>query len=358
MVHLFPSMFIGAAGKDLISFGAGQIDSLPPKNVFKAFKQFKEFRYGPVQGNLDLRTKLASVLKKEYKHNEAKPENIVITNGASEALYLALRCIVKPGDKVLITRPYYFSFPKLVQVNDATPVYSDLNPDHTINIEDIKEKIKGVKAVIINSPSNPTGKVQPKKILKEIEGIAKESNKYILADEAYSKLIYEGEHYSPKGEHVITINSFSKTYSLCGLRVGFAYCPNHNLVEQLVERKTHTSINTDIVAQQTALEALRSPQSYHTNVIKSLKERRDIMYDGLLDLGFEVEKPEGAFYVFPKVHNAQQMCEELYKKKKVITFMGEWFGAPNHLRLCYCQPKDKLKEGLKRIGDYLKNRNK
>jgi len=346
-------MFIGASGKDLISFGSGQIDLPPPKNVFKAFKKFKEFRYGPIQGDLQLRTKIAMLLKKEYKHN-AKPQDIIITNGASEALYLSLRCVMKPGDKILLTQPYYYSYPKLVEINDGESLYTSLKPNHSINLEDVKEKIKKVKAIIINSPSNPTGKVQTKKCLKALQEITEDAKRYLISDEAYSKLIYEGEHYSPKGEHVITINTCSKTYSLCGLRIGFAYCSINKIINELVQRKTHTSMNTDIVSQQIALEALKASKKYNKQMVQILKERRDLIYNGLIDLGFEIEKPEGAFYVFPKVKNPQKICFNLFKKKKIITYLGEWFGAKNHLRLSYCLDKKKIIEGLKRIENYLK----
>lgn len=217
---LSPSTFIGLAGKDknIISFGSGEPDLAPPRRVFKAISHFTHFRYGLIQGEPHLR----EALSKQYPKSTA--ENFVITNGASEALDLTLRTIARLKNKrkkrVLLPRPYYYTYPFLVKAAGLTPVYTDL-VEGRIDFADFKKKVKDCRAVIINSPSNPTGRVESVKTLKEIERLTSKLKIFVLSDEIYKDLIYEREKYLMKGPQVVTIDSFSKTYAMCGLRVGY-----------------------------------------------------------------------------------------------------------------------------------------
>ncbi len=318
----------------------------PPEGVFKILPEYRQFKYGLIQGQENLRQALA----KQYAGSDQK--NFVITNGASEAIDLALRTIGKPGDKVLLHKPYYYSYVPLVEKNYLEPVYTE-TIDGKIDFEDFEEKIKDCKIVIINSPSNPTGRIQEISTLKKIEKICKELNVTIISDEVYKDLIYKRENYMLQGDHVVTINSFSKTFAMCGFRVGYLYSNDKNIVQNVIELKTHTSMNTSIIAQEMAFEATKAPKSYLEKQLKIWKQRRDFIYDGLLDIGLELEKPEGAFYVLPKFPNPRKAVTELFRKYKVITYLGEWFGAPNHIRLSYALNQEKIEEGLKRIGKYL-----
>ncbi len=341
-------MFIGVEGDDLISFGSGQPDLEPPKEVFDVLSKFKVFRYGLIQGE----TKLREALVREYPN--AKPENFVITNGASEALDLALRVIDK--GKILLPKPYYYSYPHLVKFAGHTPVYTDLVKGR-IDIEDFENKVHDCKAVFINSPSNPTGRIESIKTLKEIEKITRDLNVYVLSDEVYKDLIYERENYLISGDHVITVNSFSKTYAMCGLRVGYLWSSDVDFVGKVIEYKTHTSMNTNILGQEMAYAALNVDASYIKKQLKIWEERRDIICSGLEELGFDLWKPEGAFYVFPKVPEPRKMMLELFEKYKVITYLGDWFGDNERIRLSYAIDKEKILEGLKRIGKYLVQNN-
>lgn len=340
-----PSMFIGIQGDGYISFGSGQPDLPPPKEVYEILPSYRSFKYGLIPGNVNLR----EALSKDFKGSSA--DNFVITNGASEALDLVFRTF-DHGDKVLLHKPYYYSYPPLLKTCGLEPVYTECVKGK-IDFDDFDEKIRDCKAVLINSPSNPTGRVQDIPTLKKIEKLCKDLKKVIISDEVYKDLIYERENYMLSGDHVVTINSFSKTFAMCGFRVGYLYSNDPSIIQDVVEIKTHSSMNTNILGQEMAYEATKVPRSFVTEQVKVWHERRDTIYEGLLDLGLELWKPEGAFYVLPKVKEASKLVWDLYKKEKVITYLGDWFGAPGRVRLSYALDIDKIEEGLKRMKKYV-----
>jgi len=346
-------MFIGLAkeDEDIISFGSGEPDLPPPKRVFKVMPRFKYFKYGLIQGQLNLRTALA----KQYPSSAA--ENFVITNGSSEALDLSLRAIskIENGRKkgVLLPKPYFYTYPHLVEDAGMEPVYTDLI-EGRIDFDEFKKKVKNCKAVIINSPSNPTGRIESMETLKKIEKLTNDLGIYVLSDEVYKDLIYERENYLIKGPHVITVNSFSKTYAMCGLRIGYFWSLDKGLVNKVIEIKTCTSMNTNILAQEMAYEAIKIPKSFIKNQLKIWIRRRDFIYESLLNIGLDLWKPEGAFYVFPKIKNSEDFVWNLFKKYKVITYPGEWFGSKDRVRFSYALDIDKIKEGLERVKKYLR----
>jgi len=340
-----PSVFIGKQGKGVISFGSGQPDLPPPREAIEGIDIRKDLRYGLIQGELTLREALA----KEYPASTA--ENFVITNGASEALDLIFRAWGK--GKVLVPKPYYYSYPPIIKLSGMEPVFTDL-VDGRIDMDDFKKKVKGCKAVLINSPSNPTGRIEAIETLKEIEKITEKLGIYVISDEVYKDLIYERENYCIQGSHVITVNSFSKTYAMCGARVGYLWSSDQKIAEDIIEIKTHTSMNTNLVGQDMALRAMSVPKQYIIDQQNIWRERRDIIYEGFCDLGFELWKPEGAFYILPKCKNAREFLKTLYFDYGVIFYLGEWFGAPEHIRLSYALDTDLIREGLGRMKEAMK----
>jgi aspartate aminotransferase len=288
-------------------------------------------------------------LSKEYPHSA--PESFVITNGASEALDLIFRSLGK--GKVLVPRPYYYSYPPIIKLAGMEPVYTDL-VEGRIAIDDFKKKIKDCKAVLINSPSNPTGRIESIQTLKEIEKITMEHGIYVISDEVYKDLIYERENYFIKGNHVITVNSFSKTYAMCGVRVGYLWSSDQKIVDSAIEIKTHSSMNTNLVGQDMALRAMSTPREYIINQQKVWRGRRDLIYKRFSDLGFDLWKPEGAFYIFPKCKNPREFITTLFEDYKVIAYLGEWFGAPEHIRLSYALDTKEIEEGIGRIKEAMK----
>jgi aspartate aminotransferase len=354
--ELTAAMFIGVRGEGIISFGSGQPDLPPPKEVYAVLPTYNDFKYGLVQGQLNLREALA----KQYPRSTA--ENFVITNGASEAVDLALRAIAwmymkKTGQKpkCLLCRPYYYSYLPVVEFAGYEPVFTDL-VEGRIVYEDFEQKIQGCQAVLINSPSNPTGRVEAIETLQKIEKITADLGVYLLSDEIYKDLIYVRENYLLKGPHVITINSFSKTFAMTGFRVGYLWSLDQELVKMVIEMKSHTSMNTSIISQEMALAATKVPRSYIDNQLKIWESRRDMIYAGLVDLGLDLWKPEGAFYVLPKIENPRDFVWDMFHQYKVITYLGEWFGAPDRVRFSYALDVEQIEEGLRRVGQYLQAR--
>lgn len=343
------SFFIGRGDDtDLISFGSGQPDLPPPPAAYKVLEHFKGFKYGLVQGE----EKLREALSKEYPF--AEPDDFVITNGASEAIDLALRAIAKdaPGSKVLLPRPYYYSYPHNVALAWLIPTYTDLD-NGKLDFERFKIDAAGCRAVLINSPSNPTGTVQDVETLKKIEKFCQDKGIYIISDEVYKDLIYVRENYLLHGDKVITVNSFSKTYAMCGFRVGYIYTKNKEIVSSAIEMKSHTSMNTSTVGQAVALAAMEGRGTYIEDHHKIWKERRDLMYRGMKKLGLDLWEPEGAFYVLPKFNNPERAMHDLYYNYRIITYNGEWFGAPDRLRFSYALDVNKIEEGFRRVKKFL-----
>ncbi len=314
-------------------------------------KHFTTIKYGLVQGQFELREKLCNkVLSSHFT-----PENVVITNGGSEALNLILASFPEKS-KILMPKPYYYSYPYLASYNRLEPVYSPMKDDH-IDMQDIENKISEVNAIMVNSPTNPTGMVEKPDTIKKLERLANETGRLLIFDEVYRELIYEGTHYSPKGDNVINVDSFSKTFNLCGARIGYCYSKNEELIEKIIQKKTHTSMNTSTTGQSMAIAALDAPNSFKEKNRKIFKERREIIYKGLKEIGFELHKPEGAFYALPRATNPQKVVEDLFDRYKVIAYNGEWFGAGNRIRLSYALKKEKIEEGLGRIEKYIKQEN-
>lgn len=342
-----PAFFIGKSQEGLISFGSGQPDLAPHDLCFQPLKEFSGFKYGPVQGEIKLRESIARM------YPDAKEENIIITNGASEAIDLILRALYKKGGKVLLPRPYYYSYPENVRYAGMDSKFYDLDEKGQINLENFKEQIKDCHILMINSPSNPQGTILSLESLKEIEKITQELGIHIISDEVYKNIIYDRENYLIKGDNVVTVNSFSKTFSMCGLRVGYIYAREKELIEKIVEIKTHTSMNTSIVAQEMALSATLVPKYELDEAVKIWRKRRDLIVSGMKELGLDVIEPNGAFYVLPKMKNSNKVVNDLYYKYNVITYDGAWFGAPGHVRFSYALTEEKIKEGLKRLKKYL-----
>ncbi|MFW6013558.1 MAG: pyridoxal phosphate-dependent aminotransferase [Candidatus Nanoarchaeia archaeon] len=343
---LSPSFFLGKNSKDVISFGSGQPDLPPPKEVYNVKEEPGDFKYGSVEGLLTLREKLAG------QYPESVPDSFIITNGASEALDLTLRVLSQKGKKILLPRPYYYSYPFLAEFAGMEAVYTDLK-EGKLDIEDVKKKIGECTAMIINSPSNPTGSVEAMETLHEIEKLSEKHGTYIISDEVYKDIIYERKNYLIKGPKVVTVNSFSKTYSMCSDRIGFLWSRNKELIEKVKAMKTHTSMSTNVLGQKRALAAMMADSEYVKGQLKIWHERRELMLSMLNKIGLVAWKPEGAFYVLPRVENTKKVVWELYNNYKVVVYRGEWFGAKDRIRLSYALDKEKIIKGMEIIGKYL-----
>lgn len=342
-----PAFFIGKGGDTgLISFGSGQPDLAPPEAAFGALHEYHGFKYGLVRGDEALREALA----KEYPHADA--EQFVVTNGASEAIDLVLRALAEPGARVALPRPYYYSYPHNVRLAGMEPAYYDL-VDGKIDIEEFERVVRTCHVVVINSPSNPTGTVQEVETLKQIEALCDKRGIWVISDEVYKDLIYVRENYLIQGARVVTVNSFSKTFAMCGYRVGYLWARDRELVSRIVEMKSHTAMNTSGVGQAMALAALSVRGAHVAATVPIWKERRDLIFEGMQKLGLEVWKPEGAFYILPKFKDPTRVMHDLYHAYEMITYDGSWFGAPDRLRFSFALDKAKIEEGLTRLGGFL-----
>lgn len=345
-----PAVFIGKQSDEIISFGSGQPDLPPPREAIEGLNIRHDLRYGLIQGETDLR----EALSEEYPASNA--QNFVITNGASEALDLIFRALGrstgKGNGKVMLPKPYYYSYPHLVRFAGMEPVFTELK-NGRIDLEDFHRKIEGCTAILINSPSNPTGRIESIDTLKEIERITEKLGIYVISDEVYKDLIYERENYLIEGPLVITVNSFSKTYAMCGVRVGYLWSSVQKFVEEIISIKTHSSMNTNLVGQDMALRAMSTPDTYIKQQLEIWKRRRDLIFRGFQELGLDLWKPEGAFYVLPKINKPREFVETLYLKYKTISYLGEWFGAPDRVRFSYAIEEEQIKTGLDRIEQCL-----
>jgi aspartate aminotransferase len=342
-----PAFFIGKGdGTNLISFGSGQPDIAPPQVTLDAQRSFTGFRYGLVQGDLDLRIKLAT----QYPHADA--EQFVVTNGASEAIDLVLRALAEPRALVALPRPYYYSYPHNVRLAGMEPVYYDL-VDGKIDMEEFTRVARECRAVIINSPSNPTGTVQEVATLTEIEKFCEKHSIWVISDEVYKDLMYVRENYLIQGARVVTVNSFSKTFAMCNHRVGYLWARDRALVEKVVEMKSHTAMNTSGIGQAMALAALDTYTERVAETLPVWRARRDIMYRGMKEMGLEVWEPEGAFYILPKIKDPTRAMHDLFYIYNIITYDGTWFGAPDRLRFSFALDIEKIEEGLRRLKMFL-----
>ena len=350
---LSPASFIGIRDENIISFGSGEPDLPPPDSIYKIIPNYTDFKYGLIQGLDYLRYALT------LQYPNSTQNSFVITNGASEALDITLRTISsydsKLPKKVLMTKPFYYSYPRLVEFSRMEPVYLKTNYGR-IDLDDFRKKVTDCCAVMINSPSNPTGRVESISTLQEIETLTSERGVFVLSDEVYKDLIYVRNNYLIKGPHVVTINSFSKTYGMCGFRIGYLWSLDNKLVQDIISMKTHTSMNTNILGQEMAFEATKVPRTFIDDQLKIWKKRRDLLYNGLKNSGLDLWNPEGAFYMLPKVENASDFVWDMFTKYNVITYLGDWFGAPERVRFSYALDTRQIDEGLNRIIDYLKER--
>jgi aspartate aminotransferase len=358
MVINGPSFFIGKNSPDVISFGSGQPDLPPPKEIELIIRDCSDYKYGLVQGEEWLRDALSNQYNNTKQYTNSTKDSFVITNGASEALDLTFRALSRKEKKrnVLLPKPYYYSYPFIINFSGLNPLFTELK-NNRIDLIDLEKKIDDCCAILINSPSNPTGRIESIDTLKQIEELTQKKGINVISDEVYKDLIYERENYFIKGPKVITINSFSKTYSMCGDRIGYLWSNDEELIKNVIEMKTHTSMNTNIKAQKRAFLATKIPKEYIESQRQIWENRRNLIYNGLKDIGFELNNPEGAFYVLPKINNTNKIVHDLYNDYKIIVYRGEWFGANNHIRLSYALDECKINKGLDIINTYVKKNN-
>ncbi|MHC1636448.1 MAG: pyridoxal phosphate-dependent aminotransferase [Candidatus Methanospirareceae archaeon] len=343
-----------AASSDFINLGLGEPDLDTPEHIKRAAIEalnsgFTSYTIG--KGIEELRVAISEKFKRDNKI-DVSPEDIIVTSGASEALHIAILSIVDEGDEVLIPDPGFVCYAALTKLAGGKPVSVPLREDDFVmSAEAVGERIsKKSKALIINSPSNPTGAVFTEKDIKALVDIAKDHHLTIISDEVYEHLIYEEiEHVSPARfyENVITINAVSKTYAMTGFRLGYVAAPPE-YIEQMLKIHQYIQACASSISQKAALAAIKGPQGCVREIREEFKRRRDFTVKALSRLGMKFPMPKGAFYVFPEVADEEEFVEKMLKNKIIVT-PGSAFGefGKNHIRLSYATSMEKLREAFK-----------
>lgn len=359
-----------AEGVDVCGFGAGEPDMDTPEHIKAAAAEAlaKGFtKYTPSAGILELRQ---AISKKFATDNglEYKPSQIIVSNGAKQSCYNAIAAVVNPGDEVIIPAPYWLSYPEMVRLAGAEPVIVETREENNwkLTAEDFENAMTPkTKMIIINSPGNPTGSVYTREELRALSEVAAEEEIYILSDEIYEKLTYEGaEHVSiasltPEAyDLTITVNGFSKAYAMTGWRLGYLAAPEP-IAKAIDSMQSHMTSNPCSFAQYGGLAALTGDQQCVSDMREEFDIRRQYMFERLSAIpGITAVRPLGAFYILANISGlglkSQNFADRLLSKANVALVPGIAFGDDRTVRLSYATSLDIIKTGLDRIEGFCK----
>ena len=344
-----------------INLGIGEPDFNVPENIKQAMKNSiddNDTHYTPNKGYIELREAIADKFKKD-NGIETNPDNIIVTVGASEALYMCAQAFIESGDEVILPNPSFLSYEACVKLADGKiiPVDCKMENEFKLKADDVSEKItKNTKAIMLNSPSNPTGAVMEKEDIKAIADLSMDNDFLIISDEIYEKIIYDKKHYSPAkySDNVITLHGFSKTYAMTGLRIGYLTA-NEEYTEELLKIHQYNIACASTVSQRGAYEALTGPQDEVTKMVNEFKNRRDLIVKRLNEMGYETVNAEGAFYVFPKIEDKEFVQKAA--EAGVITVPGAAFGSngENHVRMSYANSYENIEKAMNILEERVVN---
>ena len=367
-----------AQGIDIISFGAGEPDFDTPENIKEAaIKAIREgfTKYTPAGGIEELKEAVAKKLKRDNDLEYQKQE-VVISCGAKHCLFNLAEVLFNRGDEVIIPAPYWVTYPEQVKLADATPVF--VQTEESRNFALTRPLLEGVltsrtKAIILNSPCNPTGAIYNRKVLQEIANLATQSKVYIISDECYEALTYDGEEHVSiaslgKGikELTIVVNACSKPYSMTGWRIGYAAGPRE-IIKAMDDLQSQSTSNPNSIAQKAAVEALLGSQEAVSRMRAEFDKRRKYMVERLNAMpGVSCTTPKGAFYAFPNfsshygkrwkggvIKSSTDLAAYLLEEAQVAIVPGLDFGSDSHARLSYATSMQNIEKGLVRIADSL-----
>lgn len=352
--------FFGNIPKDTVNLAIGEPLFKTPERIVIEEKKSLDFdanRYTPVKGLLELRKKLVEKLKQE-NNISANTDNIIVTCGSSEAIGLTIQTIVSENDNAIVIDPHFpIVYPQIEYMGaEVRRISLKEENKYLPDIDAIRRSIdENTKLIYMNSPHNPTGSVFPRKIIKQIIDLAAEDGIYLLSDEVYEKIIYEDKHYSPAGisnyEKIITVNSFSKSYSMCGHRVGYATA-NNELISNLEKLKFSHSVSTPHSSQKAAISALNS-NIETKEMVKKYAARREIVRGKLDEAGAEYVLPRGAFYYFlnvEKIGGGQKVYNDMLKEK-IVVLPGKVFGKEyeNYVRISFVSDEKTILDAMKKF---------
>ncbi|MFO7714725.1 pyridoxal phosphate-dependent aminotransferase [Desulfosarcina sp.] len=348
-------------GLPVISLAIGEPVFDTPVPVIDATKQAldrQETRYGDMAGLMALRIALAA------RFDGCGPENIVVCNGSKQALYTIFQSLCNPGDQVIIPVPCWVSFAEQVKLAGGEPVFVNTE-DHQLDLKGIEAAVTAkTKAILINSPNNPTGAVYPRQDLERVARLAVDHDLVVIADEAYDFFVYDKLPYfslyslEVLRDRLIITRSFSKHYSMTGFRVGYAVAPPA-VAAAMVRFQSHLTGNVCTFAQHGAVAAIGMDERLLARRREELQQKRDLAFD-LVAAMFPCIRPQGAFYLFPDIsahlHRGETSADfagRILEKTGVAIVPGDDFGMDGHVRICFAAPDDQLREAFKRIREVL-----
>lgn len=349
-------------GVKVFGFGAGEPDFDTPEHIKQAAIKALEAgqtKYTPAGGLVALQQAIAAKLKTD-NGLDYKPSQVLVSCGAKHSVYNAVVTLCGEGDEIIVPGPFWLSYPEMVKSAGGRPVLlpAKESNDFKITPAELEKAVTSrTKAVIINSPSNPTGVVYSRDELKAVAEAAVRKGIYIISDEIYEKMVYDGTKHVSVGsfskeifDRTITINGFSKSYSMTGWRIGYCAGPV-DIMKAMEAFQSHTTSAPTTFAQFGAVEALKASQQCVTDMVKAFAARRDRIHGLLCGIkGVTCVKPQGAFYVFPNISSSGlgsvEFCERLLAKEGVVLVPGVSFGSDAHVRLSYACSMDNIENGL------------
>ncbi len=357
--------------KDVISLGVGEPDFVTPWHVRQAAIHSLEqgfTSYTSNKGMGELRKAITVFLKEQHGLDYDFEEEVLITVGVSQALDLAMRAILNPGEKILIPDPCYVAYGPVVELAGGVPVFlpTSLKGGFKITPEQVDRACtKGVKGILFNYPCNPTGASYTKKELEALAKVFKKRDLIVISDELYDELTYDFKHtafptLSGMRDRTIYLNGFSKTHAMTGFRVGYA-CGPKDIIGGMTKIHQYTMLCAPITSQMAGMEALKSGLKDVASMKKEYQRRRDFIVGAFNDLGLTCHMPQGAFYIFPSVKSTGQtsmdFAKHLLQQQKVALVPGVAFGTscPDCVRISYASSFDNLKEVAVRVKSYLKS---
>jgi len=358
----------------VISLGVGEPDYATPWHICESAIRSLEKGYTMYTSNSgipELRELTAAYMNEKYGVTYNPQGEILITVGVSEALDLAMRAIVNPGDEVIMTDPHYVAYDSCVILAGGVPVMVPTYEKNDFEVEasDIEARITPrTRAILIGYPSNPTGAVMPRKKLEAVADLARRRNIIVISDEIYARLNYGSEHVcfsSLPGmqENTILLGGFSKAYAMTGWRVGYAMAPAE-IIAAMTKIHQYTIMSAPTPAQVAAIEALKTGEKDVEEMVADYDRRRKVIVKGFRDIGLSCFEPKGAFYAFPSITRtgmtSEDFSEALLKEEKVAAVAGSAFGqcGEGYIRCCYATSLSDIEEALKRIGRFVEKHGK
>ncbi|HEY6045827.1 MAG TPA: pyridoxal phosphate-dependent aminotransferase [Pyrinomonadaceae bacterium] len=357
-----------AAGVDVVDLGAGEPDFDTPQNIKDAAAAAMaagKTKYTPTAGTRELQKSIIDFYQREFSVGY-EPNEVMATAGGKQALFNAIVSLVNPGDEILIPKPYWVTFPEIATFARAKPVFIETeNNGFVLTADMVRRAITPrSKLIILNSPSNPSGRVIPPDEFQRILEVIAEHDLYAISDECYLRFVYPPATVFSAASvpaelrrRLCIAGSFSKTYAMTGWRVGYSLA-NADWTRAMLKVQGHSTSNTTSIAQAAAAQALNGPQESVATMLSEYTKRREWLLAALNTIeGLRCFQPEGAFYAFPDVRGclrgrlrtSADFVNELMEKEQTVVTDGEGFGADGYIRISYATSLDRLEEGVKRI---------